>query len=76
MALATAPDNLFMVPIWGVALAPAATWNCTQYNESTLPQLAVRLSISLVCCKQRNERIKWKAIVVCEKVNSASKVNR
>jgi hypothetical protein len=27
MGVSTAPENLFMVPIWGVALAPAATWN-------------------------------------------------
>jgi hypothetical protein len=49
---------------------------CTQHNQILCPQLTMRLSISLVCLKQRNERIEWKAIVICEKVNSASKVNR
>jgi hypothetical protein len=27
LALASAPENLYMEPIWGVALVPAATWN-------------------------------------------------
>jgi hypothetical protein len=49
---------------------------CTQHNQILCSQLTMRLSISPVCCKQRNKRIEWKAIVVCEKVNSASKVNR
>jgi hypothetical protein len=46
------------------------TW--TQHNQELCSQLMMRLSISSVCYKQRIERIEWKIIVVCEKVNSAS----
>jgi hypothetical protein len=46
---------------------------CTQHKQILCSQLTMRLSISPVCCKQRNERITWKTIVICEKVNSASK---
>jgi hypothetical protein len=41
---------------------------CTQHNQSTLPQLTVRLSISLVCGKQRIGRIVWKEMFVCGEV--------
>jgi hypothetical protein len=37
----------------------AATWNLHTTQPSTLPQLTVRLSISLVCCKQRIKRTEW-----------------
>jgi hypothetical protein len=40
---------------------------CTQHNQDTLPQLAVRLSILLVCWKQRIKRIMWKRIFACSK---------
>jgi hypothetical protein len=35
---------------------------CTQHNQTTLPQLTVRLSISPVWWKQRIRRIVWKEI--------------
>jgi hypothetical protein len=40
----------------------------TQHNQTTLPQLAVRLSISLVCWKQRIIRRVWKKMFVCGEV--------
>jgi hypothetical protein len=43
----------------GVALRQQQRGTCTQHNQRTLPQLAVRLSISPVCCKQRIKRIVW-----------------
>jgi hypothetical protein len=43
----------------GVALRQQQRGTCTQHNQSTLPQLAVRLSISPVWCKQRIKRIMW-----------------
>jgi hypothetical protein len=41
---------------------------CTQHNQTALPQLTVRLSISLVCWKQRIRRIVWKEMFVCGEV--------
>jgi hypothetical protein len=55
----TAPDNVCMAPCLGRSFAPAATWNLHTTQPSTLSQLTVRLSISLVCCKQRIKRIEW-----------------
>jgi hypothetical protein len=40
----------------------------TQYNQTTLPQLTVRLSISPVCWKQRIRRIVWKEMFVCGEI--------
>jgi hypothetical protein len=45
--------------IWGIALHQQQRGTCTQRNQSTLPQLTVRLSISPICCKQRIKRIVW-----------------
>ena len=39
---------------------------CTQHNQILCSQLTMRLSISPVCCKQRNECIEWKIVIVCE----------
>jgi hypothetical protein len=55
----TAPNNLYMAPHPGRSFAPAAMWNLHTTQHSTLPQLTVRLSISLVCYKQRIKRIEW-----------------
>jgi hypothetical protein len=50
--LAIAPDNLYIWRlIWDAALHQKQRGTCTQHNQSTLPQLTVRLSISPVCCK-------------------------
>jgi hypothetical protein len=57
--LAKAPDNLYVAPYLGLALYQQQRGTCTQHNQSTLPQLAVRLAISPVCCKQRIKRIVW-----------------
>jgi hypothetical protein len=45
---------------------PAATRNMQTHNQILCSQLTIRLSISPVCCKQRNDRIEWKAVIVCE----------
>ena len=42
---------------------------CTQHNQSTLPQLTVRLSISPVCWTQRIRRIEWKEMFAESKHN-------
>jgi hypothetical protein len=55
----TALDNICMAPYPGHSFAPAATWNLHTTQPSTLSQLTVRLSISLVCCEQRIKRIEW-----------------
>jgi hypothetical protein len=57
--LATAPDNLYMAPYLGHSLHQQQRGTCTQHNQSTLPQLTVRLSISPVYCKQRIKCIMW-----------------
>jgi hypothetical protein len=43
----------------GVALALAATCNLHTTQPKYFAQLAVRLSISPVCCKQKIKRIVW-----------------
>jgi hypothetical protein len=58
-SFAIAPDNLYMAPRPGRSLAPAAMWNLHTTQPSTLSQLTLRLSISLVCCKQRIKHIEW-----------------
>jgi hypothetical protein len=58
-SLATALDNVCMVPCPGHSFALAATWNLHTTQPSTLSQLTVRLSISPVCCEQRIKRIEW-----------------
>jgi hypothetical protein len=55
---------------------PFVVWGLDILGPFPRAQLTMRLSISPVCCKQRNERIEWKVIVVCKKVNNVSKVNR
>jgi hypothetical protein len=47
------------VPRLGLCFAPAAIWNLHTTQPRTLPQLTMRLSISLVFCKQRIERMEW-----------------
>jgi hypothetical protein len=53
-----APEQCWCVIDVG-AYSPAAMWNLHTTQPSTLSQLAMRLSISPVCCKQRIKRIKW-----------------
>jgi hypothetical protein len=50
-----------------------ATWNLHTHNQVLCSQLAMRLSISPVCLKQRYERIEWKIVENASKVNSARK---
>jgi hypothetical protein len=51
-SFATAPDNVCMVLCPGRSFAPTSMWNLHTTQPSTLSQLIVRLSISLVCCNK------------------------
>ena len=42
---------------------------CTQHNQSTLPQLTVRLSILPICWTQRIRHIEWKEMFAESKQN-------
>jgi hypothetical protein len=51
--------TIYKAPRPGLCFAPVATWNLHTTQPRTLSQLTMRLSISLVCCKQKIERIEW-----------------
>jgi hypothetical protein len=65
-------QTIYNTPRPGFALHQQQRGTCTQHNQVLCSQLTMRLSISPVCYKQRYERIEWKTVVVCEKVNNAS----